>query len=48
MSKPRPWYSCRNKIRHATEPQANDVVEPYACELCGGWHMRRKKKGGSI
>lgn len=43
MAKPRRWYSCERKIRYASEPPSNAVVEPYKCLYCDGWHMRRRK-----
>jgi hypothetical protein len=45
--------SCENKVRHADFEGAlahskrqravhGEIVVPYACTLCGGWHVGRR------
>lgn len=34
--------ACVRKIRYASEPPSNNVVSPYRCPICEGWHMTSK------
>lgn len=35
--------SCRDKIRHESEPHCETGMRAYACPFCGGWHKSRQR-----
>jgi len=55
----RDWRSCDRKVRYDTFDQADRYrrraegdrpqgLRVYDCELCGGWHLTKRSKGGTV